>query len=184
MLYGETVDSTRVTVKTDPRLKVSTASINEVYQNSKKLEGYTQTAADAVKQLVESKNLATKFAKEMKTLDKDKYKAQIKASKDISKAIDSVVALYIGKEDKRQGITRNPETNVMQRIGNARGYVGSRKNGLTTTEKNLIKFAEDDLKAALEKTNAFFSEKWKPYKESIENMDLSPFKETKTFTIN
>ena len=184
VLYGETVDSTRVTVKTDPRLKVSTASINEIYQNSKKLEGYTQTAADAVKQLVESKNLATKFAKEMKTLDKDKYKTQIKASKDISKAIDSVVALYIGKEDKRQGITRNPETNVMQRIGNARGYVGSRKNGLTTTEKNLIKFAEDDLKAALDKTNAFFSEKWKPYKESIENMDLSPFKETKTFTIN
>ena len=184
VLYGETVDSTRVTVKTDPRLKVSTASINEVYQNSKKLEGYTQTAADAVKQLVESKNLATKFAKEMKTLDKDKYKAQIKASKDISKAIDSVVALYIGKEDKRQGITRNPETNVMQRIGNARGYVGSRKNGLTTTEKNLIKFAEDDLKAALEKTNAFFSEKWNEYQTNIKALDLTPFKETKTFTIN
>ncbi len=184
VLYGETVDSTRVTVKTDPRLKVSTASINEVYQNSKKLEGYTQTAADAVKQLVESKNLANKFAKEMKTLDKDKYKTQIKASKDISKAIDSVVALYIGKEDKRQGITRNPETNVMQRIGNARGYVGSRKNGLTTTEKNLIKFAEDDLKAALEKTNAFFSEKWNEYQTNIKALDLTPFKETKTFTIN
>ena len=184
MYYGDTVDSTKVTVKTDPRLKVSTASINEVYENSKKLEDYTQTVADAVKQLVESKNLANKFAKEMKTLDKDKYKTQIKASKDISKAIDSVVAIYIGKEDKRQGITRNPETNVMQRIGNARGYVSSRKNGLTITEKNLIKFAEDDLKTALEKTNTFFSEKWKEYQTNINALDLSPFKETKKFSLN
>ncbi|MFD2586979.1 WD40/YVTN/BNR-like repeat-containing protein [Croceitalea marina] len=182
--FGEATDSTRVTVKTDPRLNVSLASINEVYEHSKKLEGYTQTAADAVKQLVKNKDLANKFSKEMKTLDKDKYKDQIKASDAIVKAIDSVVAIYIGKEDKRQGITRNPEINVMQRIGNASFYVGTRKSGLTKTEKDLIKYAEDDLKSALDKTNSFFNEKWKAYRESIEALDLSPFKETETFSLN
>ena len=182
--FGESVDSTRIEVKTDPRLNVNSASINEVYEHGKKLESYTQTAADAVKQLVESKDLANKFQKEMNKLDKDKYKDQIKASKDIVKQIDSVIAIYIGKEDKRQGITRNPETNVMQRIGNANFYVATRKSGITQTEKNLIKFAEDDLKSALDKTNSFFSEKWKSYKEQIQGLDLSPFKETETFTIN
>ncbi len=182
--FGETTDSTRVTVKTDPRLNVSLASINEVYEYSKKLESYTQTAADAVKQLVENKDLANKFSKEMKTLDKKKYKDQIKASGAIVKAIDSVMAIYIGKEDKRQGITRNPEINVMQRIDNASFYVGTRKSGLTKTEKDLIKYAEDDLRSAVDKTNSFFNEKWKAYRESIEALDLSPFKETETFTIN
>ena len=182
--YGDTADSTMLTVKTDPRLDVSLASINEIYEHSKKLEGYTQTAADAVKQLVESKDLANKFSKEMKTLDKEKYKNQIKASKAIVKAIDSVVAIYIGKEDKRQGITRNPEINVMQRIGNASFYVATRKAGLTKTEKDLIKYAEDDLKSALDKTNTFFSEKWKGYQDAIQALDLSPFKETETFSIN
>ena len=183
VIYGETSDSTSVTVKADPRLDVNMASINEVYETSKKLEGYTQTAADAVKQLVESKDLANKFKKELKELDKDKFKEQIKASEEIVKQIDSVVALYLGKDDKRQGIVRNPEPNVMSRLGNASYYVGSRKSGITATERRMIKFAEEELKAALDQTNAFFNEKWKSYRTSIESLDLSPFKETESFNL-
>ena len=182
--FGEAMDSTMVTVKSDPRLEVSTTSINQVYTTGKKLDGHMQTAADAVKQLVESKDLANKFAKELKEMDEEKYEESIKASKDIVKEIDSVVALYIGKEDKRQGITRNPEITVMQRLFTAMGYVNSRKSGITTTETQLVKFAEDQLKAALDKTNTFFEEKWKPYRTRIEGLDLSPFKETKVISIN
>ena len=184
VIYGEASDSTSVTVKTDPRLDVDMVSINEVYESSKKLEGYTQTAADAVKQLVESKNLADKFKKELKELDKEKYKEQIKASEEIVKQIDSVIALYLGKEDKRQGITDDPEPNVMSRLGNASYYVGSRKSGITATEKRMIRFAEEELRTALDKTNAFFNDQWKPYRTSIESLDLSPFKETERFNLN
>lgn len=182
--YGELADSTTVTVKTDPRLQTSLASINEVYEMGKKVQDYTQTAADAVKQLVKSKDLANKFQKEMKELDKEKYKDQIKESTNVVKQIDSIVALYLGKEDKRQGITRNPEINVMQRLNTAGFYTQTRKSGITETEKNLIKFAEEELKSALGKTNSFFNEKWKPYRESVEALDLSPFKETETFSID
>ncbi|WP_431161469.1 WD40/YVTN/BNR-like repeat-containing protein [Flagellimonas beolgyonensis] len=184
VIYGDAVDSTSVTVKTDPRLDVSMASINEVYATGKKLEAYTQTAADAVKQLVESKELANKYKKELKDLDKDKFKDQIKASEEIVKQIDSVIDLYLGKDDKRQGIVRSPEPNVTNRLGTASSYVRSRKTGITETEKQLIKFAEDDLRNALNKTNAFFNEKWKAYRSSIESLDLSPFKETQTFNLN
>ena len=144
----------------------------------------TQTAADAVKQLVESKNVAEKYSKDLKEMDEKKYKDQIKASKEIVKEIDSVIALYLGKEDKRQGITRNPEITVMQRIGNASYYAGSRKNGITKTEQNLIRYAKEELKTALDKTNAFFTDEWNTYRESIEKLELSPFKETETFRLN
>lgn len=184
VMLGDQSDSTMVTVKTDPRLDVSMASINEVYETGKKIEGYSQTAADAVKQLVESKNMAEKFKKELKELDKEKFKDQIKASEDIVKQIDSVVALYLGKDDKRQGIVRNPEPTVMSRLGDASYYVGSRKSGITATEKRMIQFAEEELKAALDKTNAFFNDQWKLYRTSIESLDLSPFKETQTFNLN
>jgi photosystem II stability/assembly factor-like uncharacterized protein len=182
--YGEQKDSTSVTVKTDPRLNTSMASINEVYALGKKLEGFTQTAADAVKQLVENKNLANKFQKELQDLDKEKFKEHIEASKNIVKEIDSVVALYLGKEDKRQGITRNPEPSVEQRLSTASYYVSTRQSGITETEKRLVRFAEDELKLALDKTNAFFNEKWKPYRDSIETLDTSPFKETETFSLD
>ena len=143
----------------------------------------TKTAADAVKQLIESKEVASKYQKELKKLDKNKFKEQIKASKNITKKIDSVVALYLGKEDKRQGITRNPEVTVMQRLGTANRYVNSRKNGITTTENTLVKQATDELKEALDKTNTFFSTEWKPYQTAMEKSENSPFKQIKTFTI-
>ncbi|AIZ43367.1 WD40/YVTN/BNR-like repeat-containing protein [Cellulophaga baltica] len=184
MSFGAITNETTIDVKSDPRIETSTASINEVYTHSKTIETYMQTAADAVKQLVESKNTARKYQKELKELDKDTYEAELKASKEIIKKIEDVIALYIGKEDKRQGITRNPEMTVMQRIGNARGYVGSRKTGMTITETNLMAFAKEELVLALEKTNAFFNDDWKSYKTSMEQVNNSPFKAIKEITIN
>ncbi len=183
MSFGDVSEEKMITVKSDPRLEVDENSTNEIYEASSKIAAMTQTAADAVKQLNESKNVANKYSKELKELDKKKYKDQIKASADIVKAIDAVIALYIGKEDKRQGITRNLETNVMQRIGNASYYTQTRQTGLTSTEKQLIAFAETDLKSALEATNTFFTDKWKTYRTSIEALEVSPFKEIKTFSM-
>lgn len=182
--HGTSTDETSVEVKTDPRLEVSMASINEIYDAGKKMNGYQQKAADAVKQLVESKNVAHKFSKELKEMDKEKYKDQITSTKAIVKSIDSVIALYLGKEDKRQGLTRSTDVNVVSRIQTAGRYVSGRQSGLTETEKKLIRFAEQDLKDALNKTNNFFTDKWKAYRESIEALKVSPFKEAKSFSMD
>ena len=184
MSFGTITEEAKIEVKSDPRISVSTASISEVYDNAKKLEALSQIAADAVKQLVESKNIAEKYSKELKELDKEKYKEETKSSTDIAKKIDDLIALYLGKEDKRQGITRNPEITVMQRIGDASYYVGSRKSGITSTEKNLMQFAQEELQMALDKTNKFFSEDWKTYRTTIEKLEDSPFKETKTLKLD
>ena len=181
--FGEQTDETTIEVASDPRLQSSTAALEAAYNASKKLEGFTQTAADAVKQLVESKNIAQKLQKELKEKDKEQYKEQIKASGEIVKQIDSLVALYLGAEDKRQGITRNPEMTVLTRIRNASRYAGSRPAGLTVTENKLIEYAENDLKAALSQTNAFFAKAWKEYREKMQELELSPFKETETFNL-
>lgn len=184
LTFGDLKSEEMITVKTDPRLDVSSANINEVYAASKELENMQQTAADAVKQLVESKKIAEAYQSDLKKLDKDTYKEQIKASKDIIKKIDDIIDIYLGKEDKRQGITRNPEITVMERLGNANGYVQSRQNGLTTTENTLIKHAKDELNSALDKTNTFFNNDWKTYQSTMESLKASPFKETKTFKLN
>ncbi|MEZ4792457.1 MAG: hypothetical protein R2783_03015 [Gelidibacter sp.] len=183
MAFGDQTSEEMLTVKSDPRLNVSTKNINDVYAASKELEQMQQTAADATKQLVESKETAEKLQKDLKEWDKEKYKDEIKASKDIVKKIDDVMALFFGKEDKRQGITRNPETTVLERLGIASGYVQSRQNGLTSTEKTLIKHAKDELNSALDKTNTFFNEDWKTYQTTLENLKTSPFKSVKTFKL-
>ncbi|SIR41753.1 VPS10 domain-containing protein [Maribacter ulvicola] len=184
MLFGDLEEETKITVKSDPRLTVSTAGIDAAYTNGKVLESYMQKAADAVQQLAQSKVTAEQFQKDLKKKDDKKYKEQISASKNIIKQIDSVTALYLGKVDKRQGITRSKEMTVMQRIQMARGYVGSRKTGMTATERQLIQFAKDELQTALQKTNNFFSTEWSNYQSAMKSLDLSPFKETEVFNLN
>ncbi|MFP2996448.1 hypothetical protein ABN763_11080 [Spongiivirga sp. MCCC 1A20706] len=183
MEYGDQTSTQNITVKSDPRLQVSQKAINDAYTYGKQIEKMTQTAADAVKQLVESKNTANEYKGKLTKKDKKKYKTEIKSSNDIVKGIDSIIALYIGKVDKRQGITRNPEVTVMQRVFTASRYVGSRPEGITTTEQTLIKNAKDALQDAISKTNTFFSDKWKNYETEMKKIDLSPFKKTKVFSV-
>ena len=49
------------------------------------MEQLTQTAADAVKQLVENKNLALDFQKKLQKLDKKKFKDAVESSKNMVK---------------------------------------------------------------------------------------------------
>jgi hypothetical protein len=95
--------------------------------------------------------------------------------------MEELISLYIGKEDKRQGITRNPEVTVMNRIGNASWYGSSRPDGMTQTEETLLQHAKDELNKALQKTNAFFAKDWLQYKEAMNLVNTKLFKETKTF---
>ena len=97
--------------------------------------------------------------------------------------MDSILDLFLGKEDKRQGIVRNPENSVVKRITTAARYIRSRPNGITVTEEKLLAHAYTDLSNALEQTNSFYEENWDALKASIEAIPLSAFKEVKQFQL-
>ncbi|EDM44665.1 hypothetical protein SCB49_13875 [unidentified eubacterium SCB49] len=184
MEHNGTASATSITVESDPRLNISQKAIDDRYNASKQIEQMTQTAADAVQQLVESKMASENFSKNLKKENKEKYKEELKASKDINKKIDTLIALYIGTVDKRQGITRNPEITVLNRIRSASRYSGSRPDGLTQTEHTLLQHAQTELNQALTKTNAFFSTDWKVFTDRMNAITIPTFKETKTFKID
>lgn len=181
--FGDQISDEMIKVESDPRLNISQTNITEVYNASKELENMQQVTADAVKQLVESKQIAESYQSDLKKLDKETFKEQIKASKDIIKKIDGVIDIYLGKVDERQGIVRNRENTISTRLSDAAGYVQSRQNGLTSTERTLIQHAKTDLKSALDKTNTFFKDDWKKYQSTMENLKASPFKSTKLFEL-
>ena len=64
--------------------------------------------ADIVKQLVESKQTATAFKKDLAKEDKKKYKDQIKLSKDIINKIDDLIAVFIWKNRQTPGYHKKP----------------------------------------------------------------------------
>ena len=181
MSFGNQTSESTIKVAFDPRLKMSTSAINEIYNASKEMEKDQELMANVVKQLVESKNIANGFKSKLSKEDKKKYKDQIKASSTIVKEIDKVIAIFLGKIDRRQGIVRNPEVTVNQRFFSARRYVGSRFGNLTATERQLIKQYKDALNDAVKKSNDFFDKEWKDYKTKVESINISPFKEIKKY---
>ncbi|KOY52299.1 WD40/YVTN/BNR-like repeat-containing protein [Polaribacter dokdonensis] len=182
MTYGNETSEQDIIVAYDPRLEISNEAINQKYKASKELESYQAKIAAIVKQLVESKNATSSIKSKLTKEDKTKYKDEIKASKEIDKKIDGLIALYLGTIDKRQGITRNPEITVNQRFGQASRYIRSRFGEQTSTETVLMNQFIEEFKKAVAETNTFFNNDWIAYKKSVENINISPFKDTKIFS--
>lgn len=172
-----------IQVKTDPRIKTSIEGLKKQYEASKQLEALIDLAAKAINQLVESKATIKDYQQRIQKQDSVAYKATIDKCKDASKEITQLIDLFLGKEDKRQGIVRNPEQTVMTRISTARRYVYSRPNGITTTEEVLMQHASTATKDAVEQVNDFYKNNWEALQKEVEAIKLSAFKAVKYFEI-
>ena len=181
--YLDHTTSSTIQIKSDPRVEVSKNTINDIYQKGKELEELTQTTANAVKQLAESKSIAEKYKTDLAEKDKVLYLEEIKTSKNIIKRIDSIIDKFIGKEDKRQGITNSSYVTIANRISTASWYSSSRPYGITETEIILIQQVKDKLEVVLKETNLFFEKDWENYKMEMNQLNLSPFKKTQSYFI-
>ena len=184
MEIGEFVDEKWINIKSDPRLNISNKSIEESYESAKNIENMIKIVFEASNQLAKSLIIVKDFEKLLSKEDTLKFKNEIKLTSEISKKIIKAQDLFFGKEDERQGIIRSPNETVLSRIRKAYYYSVSRPNGLTKTEKILIKQAKDQLKSALDSVNILFERDWSKYKLEMEEINISPFKSVKKFNIN
>lgn len=184
MTFGDAISEQNIKVEFDPRLQIIQEAINQKYEASKAMESHQEKMAAIVKQLVESKTTATTIKEELSKDDKKKYDAEIKSSTEIIKKIDDIIAIYLGKVDERQGITRNPEVTVSQRFGTAFSYIRSRFGNQTDTEKQLVNQFLEAFKEAISKTNTFYNSYWIDYKKATDGIVISQFKEAKIFDEN
>jgi len=179
MHYGKDKDSTMVSVAYDPRVDMPFKVLKSKYDLLKKLEKVTGLAGNAIKQLKESKNIAEQYKKQLKSKKDDQYKGVIKETDSIIKSINGLIDNMIGKEDKRQGITRNPEPSPISYLSTARRYIGSLLEEPGKTEKQLIINGFDKVNPVIDKINSFFKTDWLNYREKIEALNLTLFKDFK-----
>ena len=182
MLSSSTASNVvEIQVKADPRVATSIEGLKKQYTASKQLEALTDLAAKAVKQLVESKTIMKEYQQRLEKQDSIAYKSTIEKCKEASKEITQLIDLFLGKEDKRQGIVRNPAQTVMTRIGTARRYVSSRPDGVTSTEEVLMQHATKATNDAIEQVNTFYQNNWAALQKEIEAIELSAFKAVEYF---
>nr|WP_042292069.1 hypothetical protein [Nonlabens ulvanivorans] len=162
--YGNTKRETSITIKEDPRIdELSMTDMKSKYEAQKRLEALSTTVSGITEQLAENKKKAQTFLKLMKDKDKKAYKDQIKRTDSIIKGIELEQNKYFGTPDKRQGITRNPEVTVMNRIGLANQYISSRQGPQTATETQLFNQARELANERIIESQTWLTENWDPF---------------------
>jgi hypothetical protein len=175
--FGDQKDSTTINVKADPRIAMTDAVRLARYNMGKDVEKLTELTADATTRLRESLEVAEEFEKKMKEAKRDDLKSAQDKTKAIKDSINSIMDFIVGKEDKRQGLTRSSDPTTVSYIFTARRYIGSPITPINETDRRVYKQAEDRVTETLNKVNSFFEGPWKEYRTMMEGVNLSPFKD-------
>ncbi|MEQ9403509.1 MAG: hypothetical protein RIM99_07990 [Cyclobacteriaceae bacterium] len=175
--FGDQMDSTNIEVKYDPRMEVSEAAIRAQYNALKALEAKSELSYQAVERIKESIKIAESIQKDLKEKDKDGFKDQIKLCKDAIDTLNTMMDTFLGEEDDRQGITRRQNNSINNYYFGAYRYVQNATHAPGDTENKLIAKYEEELAKVIETVNGYYKEEWPKFREAVEGLDTSPFKD-------
>ncbi|MBS1975902.1 MAG: hypothetical protein JST46_00930 [Bacteroidetes bacterium] len=174
--FGGQKDSTMVTVKSDPRFPNMEKTLADRYALLKDLQKMTGLAAKAMARLQESKEITDEYEKKIKESKRDDLKDASAKTKAIRDSINNIIDYMIGKEDKRQGITRSADPTPLSHIGNAQFFISSSKDPVSPTDQMLVRQASEQVDKVLNRVNTFFEKQWPEYRNTMEKVTFNPFK--------
>lgn len=183
MMFDEKKDSTAINVLFDPRIDIANGVLEAQYDFFKSLEKDISVASDAMAQLRSSKKIANDIEAKLKDREGEVYDSLRSSTKAIKKSIKGLIDELLGEESKKQGIVRSPKPTILSYYYSASGYMDSSLAKPGPTEERLRKQGQEKLNPWLEKLNKFYSEEWSNYQKQVEETNLSPFKEIKSFSI-
>ena len=181
MTYAGTEVETTVHVKADPRIERSATELKEMTDFRDRLISAVDQSTSAIDKLNEAKKAMESAMKMVPGGNEEGLKATKEQSKEIGKKIKELKELITAPEDV-QGIYRDPSI-LSTKLGELSFYLGvSRFGGSfyhkpTPNQEIVLKNVEKDLSAAMGEINTFFDGDWKSFREEIEKLNPTPFKE-------
>jgi photosystem II stability/assembly factor-like uncharacterized protein len=176
LTFGDKKDSTSITVKSDPRYPNAESVIQSRYAMIKDLQKMTAIGSQAMDRLRESKEIAEEFEKKIKDSKRIDLKEATDKIKVVKDSIAAIMDYIVGKEDKRQGILRQPDPTPISYIGTAQFYINSSKDPVSTTDQRVFQQAEAQTNKVTDRVNKFYEKIWPDYRSAMEKVSLSPFK--------
>ncbi|MFN4285695.1 MAG: VPS10 domain-containing protein [Lacibacter sp.] len=175
---GNEADSLLLTVKEDPRFEFNKA----VYDAKKKMMDRLQQSADAltaaVDRITDAEETLTKLEGQLRGATGKEADSLRKAMADIRKEIKTIRDGIFGRSaEGKQGITRFADRTVTTALQNARGEITGKIAAPTAQTERLVKEAEEEVQNTVQIINAFFTNKWAPFRKLAEATPLQLFKE-------
>lgn len=172
MTYAGESDSTTVEVHFDPRIEFDMADLRARLDMQHELIELRETAATVTNKLHKANDMIETAEK---LLDSEEHKELQEHTKQVKESIADLLDEMLGEEDDRQGITRNPEPSVRTHLYAPGRHLSSAIGGLSSTERKLMKQAENSVNEIVTKINEFFENEWSEYVEEMEGANLTPF---------
>ena len=169
----------QITVKPDPRTEnISKQGEQKTLEMMDLAQSLSAEITAVLTQLKTDKEGLERLLKDLK-LDKDKeqeHHSIIDEIKALDKTLTELQDLYVGKEDKRQGITAEAAPSVSDRIRLHYSYLRSRPDGPTQTEIQLWEQAQEAAQAAQQKVIEFYNTTWLAFTQKISEINVPYFK--------
>ena len=171
--YGEEKDSTEIEVMLDPRLEMDLEAVSRTLAMNDERNEYIELITQASDQLQE----ASKTLNSLKPLlpDSDEGKELGKESKAMADSIKQLLNLIL-PDNSKQGIVRDPNV-LLYKIYSSSSYFSTINTAPNGTQEIVLAGFKADTEELLEKVNAFFDTEWKTFREKVEALELSPFKD-------
>jgi photosystem II stability/assembly factor-like uncharacterized protein len=176
MTFGDKKDSAMINVKSDPRYPNSETVIQARYAMIKDLQKMTALGSQAMDRLRESKEIAEEYEKKIKDSKRTDLKEATDKIKIVKDSISAIMDYIVGKEDKRQGILRQPAPTPISYIGTAQFFINSSKDPISATDQRVFSQAEEQIAKVMERVNKFYEKTWPDYRNAMEKVMISPFK--------
>jgi photosystem II stability/assembly factor-like uncharacterized protein len=177
--YGSFKDSVQVEFMADPRVPFS----KEVYQAKRSLiDRLAKTfgkLTQAIDQLDESNDIATKVAAQLTGVDTKEAKELLKAAKVQQDSIKTIKEMLNGKRLEKQGYGRPYQLTALQKLNEAQGTINAKPVAPGAQEVKLVEQAEELSKQFIDRVNAYFTKDWPAFRKKVEETKVSLFKEYK-----
>jgi photosystem II stability/assembly factor-like uncharacterized protein len=141
------------------------------------IDSYRESALETTNKLAKAQSIIKDYSERIENSSLENKEDLLKNQKELSKTIDDFFDSLLGKVDKRQGITRNPEPNALSYLYKARSYTMGLDGAPTSTELTLFENAKIKLEPELDSISKFFDGPWKEYRSKMQNLALSPFED-------
>jgi photosystem II stability/assembly factor-like uncharacterized protein len=172
---GDDIDSSWVKVTPDPRVEFSLDDANKKRQAIKEFYGFVETVTNAVERLKETNKTVNAIEATWMHLPDTTQKELKKLSKAEKIKIDSLLTLFVGPKEIK-GILRSDKT-LSRMIGRASSYLHAGDEIPSENAHFSLEQAKSRAVELIDLTNAYYTQDWSAFQETIEAKNPSPFKE-------
>ena len=172
-------DSTMITVQQDPNVPVSKEMYDAKMKLLKRLEKSTSRLTAITDQLTEGDETIKKVESALQGMETKQADSIRRMGKAMTDSIKNIRDFILGKKQEKQGTGTPYEVTANGRMTEARFSIFGKTKIPDAQETRLVEEAEYLVAQAVERTNNFFSGRWKNYQALVEGEPIKLFKEYK-----